>query len=181
RAQQSSSQTATGLPHRRAQRSSRGTRSGVPRPAAFAPRRRAGRRRRESDRRLLPVHIARRGTRASADRRTARSVEIVRKTAVLSGSAAARRRQTRSELASRANAELPVGACEVRLDRAHAHEQLGGDLSVAPSGCGELRNALLGLRQFVRGTGTEADACTLYARAVREELNARSLEHLDRA
>src|SRR5438128_1182383 len=138
--------------------SSRGTRSGAPRPAACRPRRRAERRQPRPVLASLPARTARQGTRAWHDARTAAFGEIVRETADQSRSAAASRSQTRCELAPRTDSELPVRAREVRLDGTYAHEQLGRDLAVAPSYRSELRDPLLSLRQFGRGVGTEADA-----------------------
>ena len=105
RARRSCSQTATGLPRRRAQRSSRGTRSGVPQPAACAPRWRAEQCRREFDRRLLRGRSARRGTRTSAEPRTAPSTEIVRKTVVVGR--VQRRRAGASRSASSLRERIP--------------------------------------------------------------------------
>src|SRR5438876_2473436 len=161
--------------------SSRGTRSGAPRPAACWPRRRAENRRPRSVLASLPAHTARLGTRASRDARTAAFREIVRETADLKDSAAAIRRHMRCELAPRANAELPVRAREVRLDGAHAHEQRGRDLAVAPACRSELRDPLLGLRQFGRSVGTEADPCALRPCGGSEQLDAGALEHFDSA
>src|SRR5947209_15037176 len=168
RARPSCSQTVRGTHRPRGRMSSRGTRSGVPRPAVRPPRRQAERRRPLPVRASLPARTARRGTRACHDARVAAFAEIVWETADLSGSAATSPRQTRRELAARANPELPVRAREVRLDGADTHEQLDGDLAVPPPRRSELRDPLLRLRQFARGVGTEADTRALRLDAVRE-------------
>ena len=65
------------------------------------------------------------------------------------------------ELGPGADAELAVDAREVRLDRADAHEELGGDLLVRAAPARELRDAMLGLGQLVGERAAPADPLEL--------------------
>ena len=79
-----------------------------------------------------------------------------------------------------ADAELAVDVREVRLDRAHAHEELGGDLLVGAALGRELGDPPLGLGQLVGGRRAAADPPELRPRLLRPQPRAQLLEDRER-
>ena len=68
----------------------------------------------------------------------------------------------------------------MRLDGAHAHEELGGDLLVRVAVGGELGDSPLRLGQLVRGRAPTADPPELRAGLLRPEAGAELLEDRER-
>ncbi len=65
--------------------------------------------------------------------------------------------QRRLQRGARADPELSVGAGQVRLDRAQAHEELSCDLFVRVTGSRELGDSVLGLRKLIRAWTAPGD------------------------
>src|SRR5262245_60936562 len=76
--------------------------------------------------------------------------------------------------------ELSIDVGQVRLDRAHAHEELGGDLLVRTALGGELGDALLRLGQLLFGGPPPADATELRPGLVRPQPCAELVEDRER-
>jgi hypothetical protein len=88
--------------------------------------------------------------------------------------------ESASELGSRPNIQLAVGAGEMRLDRAEAHEELGGDFLVRSALCGEPCDPPLRLGQVVRGRRSSADSPQLRPRLLGPEPRSEVLEDGER-
>src|SRR5436309_8436027 len=92
--------------------------------------------------------------------------------------------ETRSELGPRMDAELAVGAGEIRLHGLRAHVELRRDLAIGQTGRRELCDAAFGFREPARGVAQsdagELGACLLGPERCAELLEAdqRALERM---